>query len=58
MVKETILKEKVLSHLSQLSLLETRQHGFLPRRSTVKKLLSAEETVTRWLDEGDTVDIV
>ncbi len=30
------------------------QHGFLPRRSTVNNLLSAEETVTRW----DTVDIV
>ncbi len=48
----------MLSHLSQLSLLTTRQHGFLPRRSTVTNLLSAEETVTRWLDEGDTVDIV
>ncbi len=31
---ETILKDKLLSHLSQLSLLTTRQHGFLPRRST------------------------
>ncbi len=57
-ILETILKEKLLSHLSQLLLLTTRQHGFLPRRSTVTHLLSAEETVTRWLDEGDTVDIV
>ncbi len=32
---ETILKEKLLSHESQLSLLITRQHGFLSRRSTV-----------------------
>ncbi len=53
-----ILKEKLLAHLSQLSLLTTKQHGFLRRRSTLTKLLSAEETVTRWLDEGDTVDIV
>ncbi len=53
-----ILNEKLLSHLSQFSLLTTRQHGFLPRRSTLTYLLSAEETVTRWLDEGDTVDIV
>ncbi len=30
-----ILKEKLLSHLSQLSLQTTRLHGFLPRRSTV-----------------------
>ncbi len=42
-----ILKEKLLSHLSQLSLLTIRQHGFLPRRSTVTNLLPAEETVTR-----------
>ncbi len=57
-ILETILKEKLLSHLFQISLLTTRQHGFLPRRRTVTNLLSAEETVTRWLDEGDTVDIV
>ncbi len=34
------------------------QHGFLLRRSVVTNLLCAEKTVTRWLDEGDTVDIV
>ncbi len=34
------------------------QHGFLPRRSTVTNLLSAEEKVIRWFDKGDTVDIV
>ncbi len=55
---ETIFREKLLSHLSQLSLLTTRQHGFLPRRSPLTNLLSAEETVTHWLDEGDTIDIV
>ncbi len=57
-ILEMILKEKLLSHLPQLSLLTTRQHGFLPRRSTITNLLSAKETVTQWLDEGDTVDIV
>ncbi len=57
-ILETILKEKLLSHLSQLSLLTTRQHVFLPRRSTVTNLLSVEEKVTRWFDEGDTVNIV
>ncbi len=57
-ILETILNEKLLSHLSQLSLLTTRQHGFLPHRSTLTNLLSAEETVTQSLDEEDTVDIV
>ncbi len=40
-ILETMLKEKLLSHLSQLSLLTTRQHGFLPRRSTLTNLLSS-----------------
>ncbi len=41
----------------QKGILTTRQHDILPRRSIVTNLLSAEEMVTRWLDEGDTVDI-
>ncbi len=57
-ILETILKENLLSHLYQILLLTTRQHGFFPRRSTITNLLSAEEAVIRWLDEGDTVDIV
>ncbi len=57
-ILETILKEELLSHLSQLSLLTTRQHGFLPRQSTVTNLPSPEETVTRWLDKRDIVGIV
>ncbi len=39
---ETILEEKLMSYLSQLSLLTTRQHGFLRRRSTAANLLSDE----------------
>ncbi len=38
-VLEAILKEKTLAHLFQLSLLTSRQHGFLPRRSTLTSLL-------------------
>ncbi len=50
-ILEMIFKEKLLSHLSQLWLLTTN-------RSTLTNLLSVEETVTRWFDEGDTTDIV
>ncbi len=53
----TILKEELLSHLSQLSLLIIRQNGFFPHRPIVTNLLATEETVTRGLDEGETVDI-
>ncbi len=51
-------EKKLLSHLSQLSLLTARQHDFLPRRSIVTNLLSAKETVTQWLDEVDTINLV
>ncbi len=57
-IPETILKEKQPSHFSKLSLLTIRHQGFLLRQSTVINLLSPEETVTRWLEEVDTVDIV
>ncbi len=56
-ILETILKEKLQSHLSQISQLKTRQRGFLPCQLTVTNLLSAEETVAPWLDKGDTVAI-
>ncbi len=46
---EAVLKLKFLVHLSQLSLLATRQHGFHSRRSTV---------TNRLFVEGSTVDIV
>ncbi len=42
----------------QKGILTTRQLGSLPRRSIVTNLLPAEEMATRWVAEGDTVDIV
>ncbi len=56
-VTPVVCKVLALPHLSQFALLTTRQHSFLLYRSTVTNLLPAEKTVTRWLDEGDTVDI-
>ncbi len=57
-VLEATLKEKMLAHLSQFSLLNSRQHGFLPQRSTLTNLLLAEELFTKWLDEGSAVDLL
>ncbi len=48
----------MLAHLSQSSLLTSRQHGFLPRRSTLTNLLVAEELIIKWLDEGSAVDLI
>ncbi len=55
---EPILKEKMLAHLSQFTLLTSRQHGFLPRRSTLTNLLVEEEFITKWLDKGSAVDLI
>ncbi len=55
---EAILKEKMLNPLTQFSLLTSRQHGFLPRRSILTNLLVAEELITKWLDEGTVVDLI
>ncbi len=57
-VLKAILKEKMLAHLSQFLLLTSRQHGFLPRHSTLTTLLVAEELITKWLDEGSAVDLI
>ncbi len=57
-VIESIFKEKMLAHLSQFSLLASRQHGFLPRQSTLTSLLVAEELITKWLYEESIVDLI
>ncbi len=48
----------MLTHLSKLSLLASRQHGFLPRRLILTKFLVADELVTKWPDEGSAVDLI
>ncbi len=55
---EAIFKEKMLAHWPQISLLTSRQHGFLPRRPTPINLLVTEELTTKWLDEGSVIDLI
>ncbi len=57
-VLEALLKDKMLAPLSQFSLLTSRQHGFLPQRSTLTSLLAAEELITKRLDEGSAFDLI
>ncbi len=44
--------------MSQFSLLRSRQHGFLPRRSTLTNLLVVEELITKRLNEGSAGDVI
>ncbi len=55
---EANLKDYMVAHLSHLSLLTSRTHGYLPRRSTLTTLLVTEELFTKWLDEGSAVDLI
>ncbi len=55
---EAILKTKLLDHLSQLDLLTPQQNGSFPRRSTLTNVLVAEKLVTKWLNQGNAVDLI
>ncbi len=48
----------MLAHLSQLSLLTSRQHGFLLQCSALTNFLMAEELITKWPDEVNVVDLI
>ncbi len=54
---EAILKEKMLAHMPLFSLLTSRHHGLLPRRSTLTNLPVAEEMIRKWL-EGSAADLI
>ncbi len=55
---DSLLNRPGLAHLSQFSLLTSRQHGFLPRCSTLTNLLVTEEFITKCLDEGSVVVLI
>ena len=55
---ETLMKKKLVSHLSTNNLLNKSQHGFLQARSCLTNLLEFLEDVTKIVDEGDPVDII
>ena len=49
-LKETIIKDNMLVHLSSNRLISSEQHGFLPKRSTTTQLLSC---LKDWMDNFD-----
>ncbi len=55
---ERILKRALLSFLSDTRSISPNQHGFLPRRSCLSKLLVFEEAATSMMDEGHIVDVI
>lgn len=57
-VMESILRDAIVQHLEQYSLLRKSQHGFMAGKSTLSNLLEYLEDLTRLVDEGHAVDIV
>jgi hypothetical protein len=57
-VMESILRDAIVQHLDQHSLLRSSQHGFMAGKSTLSNLLEYLEELTRLVDQGHSVDIV
>ena len=55
---ERILKDHIMAFLLASNCISPSQHGFVPRRSCISNLLLTEDRVTRFMDAGETVDIV
>jgi hypothetical protein len=55
---ESVVKDKIMTHLKRNGLIRNSQHGFLPGRNCTTNLLSFFEKVTREIDSGGSFDAV
>ena len=55
---ESLIRDKIVLHLSTNHLIRSSQHGFMPGRSTTTNLLAYLETLTKLMDEGHAVDVL
>ncbi len=55
---ETTLKRAIIGQLQRSGTLANSYHGFVPRRSCLTNLRTAEEMVTKPMDTGIDVDLV
>ncbi len=54
---ESIVKDRVMSHLLENSLIQDSQHGFMLGRSCSRNLVEFMDFVTKEVDSGNPVDI-
>ena len=57
-IMESFLKDAIMTHLLENSLLSPRQHGFINGRSTVTQLLTYLECCAKKVANGEVVDVV
>ena len=55
-VMESLIRDVIVKHLSEQSLIRASQHGFMAGKSTVTNFLAYMETLTKLLDDGQAVD--
>jgi Reverse transcriptase (RNA-dependent DNA polymerase) len=56
-ILESLIKDKIMQHLSENNLLKDSQHGFMPNRSCATNLFEFMDSVTKNVDSGKPVDI-
>jgi hypothetical protein len=54
---ESIVKEKMISHLLENKMISDSQHGFMPGKSCASNLVEFMDFVTEAVDKGNSVDI-
>ena len=55
---ETIIRDHMMDFLVKYKLINTYQHGFLKARSCLTNLLCFFEEITKWVDDGSSVDVI
>ena len=55
---ETIIRDHMMDFLIKHKLINPSPHGFLKARSCLTNLLRFFEEITKWLDEGSSVDVI
>ena len=55
---ESIVKDNIVKHLDRHNLIKGSQHGFTKGRSCLTNLLQFIESVTKSVDDGNSLDIV
>jgi Reverse transcriptase (RNA-dependent DNA polymerase) len=57
-ILESVIKDKIVTHLDRHRLIKNTQHGFMKGRSCASNLLTFLEKVTATLDNGEAVDVI
>ena len=55
---ERIVKKNLVQHIETNNLLRDTQHGFRPGRSPETNLIDFFNTATKWMDEGESFDVL